>query len=116
MLASAVTAGNKLFLLLLLLEMYYIAIIWNPTFTRCEEQCSALLALVDEDILAVPHEQTAEASAATSSSFKSTVGIMVKETTIDELLFGGPAALSQNFERGDVILAVDGRDATREGT
>ncbi len=74
---------------------------------RCEEQCKALLDLVDEDILAVPHEQTTE-----TAGSKSTVGIMVKETTVDELLSGGPAHMSKDFQRGDVILEVDGQPAT----
>jgi hypothetical protein len=74
---------------------------------RCEEQCKTLLDLVDEDILAVPHEQTTA-----SAGSKSTVGIMVKETTIDELLAGGPAHMSKDFQRGDVILEIDGLTAT----
>jgi len=46
-----------------------------------------------------------------------TVGMMVKQTNaniyIENLLIGGPAMLGGHLTRGDVILAVDGRDVSK---
>jgi hypothetical protein len=46
-----------------------------------------------------------------------TIGIMVKHTRaniyIENLLIGGPAMLGGHLTRGDVILAVDGRDVSK---
>ena len=38
---------------------------------------------------------------------------MVKNQVIENLLIGGPAMISRQLERGDVILKVDGREVSK---
>ena len=45
---------------------------------------------------------------------KSTVGLMVKHTTIDNMMFGGPAFLSKQFQKGDEVIAIDSEKATTD--
>lgn len=60
----------------------------------------------------------AGARAAQASGHKqtvtTTVGLIVKNHTIENLLIGGPAMISQQLARGDVILKVDGRDVQHD--
>jgi len=46
------------------------------------------------------------------SATKSTVGLMVTHTTIENILVGSPAYLSARFKKGDKILEIDGTKAT----
>jgi C-terminal processing protease CtpA/Prc len=43
-----------------------------------------------------------------------TVGLIVKNATIENLLIGGPAMISEQLARGDKILKVDGRDVEND--
>ena len=73
-----------------------------------QEQCAALSGVIGRSVLDV-ETQRFSANLATT---KSTVGLMVTHTTIDNVLFGSPAYLCQKFKKGDVIHEIDGKKAT----
>lgn len=67
-------------------------------------QVDCLAESLGDQLLAVP-------KAVTSSNFAaaSTVGLMFVGLTIEDMVVGGPAFNSQELERGDTLLAVDGQ-------
>jgi hypothetical protein len=76
---------------------------------ECKEQCQQLLSLVSMDLLKFEHRR-----GNIEMSSKATVGLMLKGTVVDNLLMGGPAFTSGLIMKGDVILAVDGKEAKPE--
>ena len=74
---------------------------------------AALFDTIHADVLAAPHASVPSPAAAQSGQHQTTVGLMVKNQVIENLLIGGPAMISRQLERGDVILKVDGREVSK---
>ena len=74
---------------------------------------AALFDTIHADVLAAPHASVPSPAAAQSGQLQTTVGLMVKNQVIENLLIGGPAMISRQLERGDVILKVDGREVSK---
>jgi hypothetical protein len=65
---------------------------------------------VHEDVLSV--ERVSHVGHAFKS--RSTVGLMIIGTTVDNTIFGGPAYNSKQLDKGDVLLQADGAEITAE--
>ena len=68
----------------------------------CKRVCGKLEEVLRADVLSVP-SNTISAGFAT----KSTVGMMLVGSKIDNMVIGGPAYNSQKLSKGDVLLKVD---------
>mmetsp|Transcript_95732 Transcript_95732/g.139837 ORF Transcript_95732/g.139837 Transcript_95732/m.139837 type:complete len:567 (+) Transcript_95732:81-1781(+) len=77
----------------------------------CENECKAILELVDSDVLGVETEHFIDAS----QDNKSTVGLMVGDGIVTNMLTGAPAYMSKKFKKGDKLLAIDGQIVTQNG-
>jgi C-terminal processing protease CtpA/Prc len=76
----------------------------------CREVCENLERTISTNVLAVTTAQHQQQDFHTTS----TVGIMLQDLTIDNLVVGGPAYRCKQLDKGDVILRVDGVEVVLE--
>lgn len=77
---------------------------------QCEQECAKILSLVDADVLGVPTERFVRPDHETRSK----VGLILKNCRINDMLTGSPASMSRKFQKGDVVVAIDGVAATSD--
>jgi len=91
----------------------------DETKQKYSEACAALFDVIHTEVLAAPHD-VANARASGGSPFAAarqtvtTVGLMIQNQIIENILIGGPAMISRQLTRGDEILKVDGRDVAKD--
>ena len=69
----------------------------DTLLSQCEAECQSILKIVTSDVLGVPVESFT--SPATDN--KTTVGLMLEDGIITNMLTGAPAYMSKKFQKGD---------------
>ena len=76
----------------------------------CLGICGAILSKLQENVLVPPPPPSSGAD----FSSRSTVGLLLNGTTIDQMVVGGPAFNSGQLHQHDTIIAIDGKPITAE--
>jgi hypothetical protein len=66
-----------------------------------------MLQQLQQDVL---HVERTSVSQASEFATQSTVGLMLSQTVIDNMVIGGPAYNSGQLSKGDELVAIDGQD------
>jgi len=74
-----------------------------------EHTCTNLETAINHDVLTVPTATSSKGFAA-----KSTVGVMLNDLTIHNMVIGGPAYKCKMLEVGDEIIKVDGAEVSTD--
>eukprot|EP00961_Rhodomonas_salina_P145861 1963488-Rhodomonas_salina.1 len=77
----------------------------EKAFDRSQTLISQLMQAISKDILSVDTATIGLSSAGFSN--RTSLGMVLAGCVIDDLVVGGPAALSQKIQKGDKILKVD---------
>lgn len=83
--------------------------IFESSLSRAKGLAAEIRKAAEQDILSVDTKTVSK-----SQTSRSTVGLVLTGTSVDTMVVGGPADLSQQLRKGDDIKTVDGKRVDSE--